>query len=376
MSAKIDSDIRKIALAQIKGLDLGKAEELLSRVGGLDVFYELSTRQLWTKLGSQPAFCSDSRRSKSLEDGEAESNFLVQSHAKGLYFEDDDYPRRLHYISDAPVMLYQLGDCDLNAKHIVSVVGTRRASAYGQRMARELVLGLAERLDDLVIVSGLAYGIDISAHRAALEAGVPTVAVVAHGLRTIYPADHRDYAARIVRQGGAIITEYVSNAPIHRGNFLARNRIVAGLADCTVIVESAEKGGAMSTAALTVGYGRELAAFPGRATDSGSAGPNRLIKSQRASMICDADDLIRLMEWRPRANAKEQRTLPFESKMANLTPEQLQLVDYLRSHEGASVNEMANDLGLSLTALSPRLVELELADIITGLPGSAYSLNI
>lgn len=367
---------RQIAFSQIKGIQAATARRLMERAGGVDGFFDSSTRLLWDRIGSQKSYCTDASRDALLEIGRREMEFCASSHARPLFMTSDDYPRRLLECDDAPAMLYALGDCDLNSTHVVSIVGTRRATAYGQRVAAELVEGLAAKLDGLLIVSGLAYGIDVAAHKAALQAGVLTAAVVAHGLTTIYPADHRDVAARIVKNGGAIVTEYTSKAQVHRGNFLARNRIVAGMADATVIVESEEKGGAMVTASIATAYNRDVFATPGRVTDRYSAGPLRLVATNRAAMIRNADDLISLMNWKEKDSAKAVPELPFKKSVESLGGEQRKIVDYLRTHQRATVNDMVEALGMPYAVLSARLMELEMDDMVTALPGSAYSLNI
>lgn len=228
MSADLN---RLIAFSMTRGISLAAAREIESRVGSVDAFFETGTRELWEKIGAQKAFCTDREREATLARARAERDFTERNSVGALYYKDEDYPRRLAMCDDAPVMIYRLGKCDLNAAHTVAIVGTRRCTAYGSRMTADLVRGLSESIDNLVIVSGLAYGIDVAAHRAALECGVPTIGVVAHGLKTLYPADHRDIAARMVHEGGALVTEYPSDAPVHRGNFLARNRIIAGMSE-------------------------------------------------------------------------------------------------------------------------------------------------
>lgn len=366
---------RQIAFSQIKGIQLAKAQALLEHIGSVDAFFDTSTRLLWDKIGAQKSYCTDASRDALLEIGRRELEFCTKSHADPVFLTSEDYPYRLKECEDAPALIYRLGTCNLNAKHVVSIVGTRKATAYGQRFTADLVAGLAERLDDLVIVSGLAYGIDIAAHKAALQNGVPTVGVVAHGLKTIYPADHRDVAARIIRNGGALITEYTSEAPIHKGNFLARNRIVAGAADVTVIVESEEKGGAMVTASIASAYNRDVCTAPGRITDRYSAGPLKLIVTNRASLIRNADDLIELMNWTSK-KAEGTGRIDFQKTADSLGTDQRKIADYLRNHPRSTVNDMVGALGIPYSTLSARLMEMEMDDVVTALPGSAFSLNI
>ncbi|MDE5555469.1 MAG: DNA-processing protein DprA [Muribaculaceae bacterium] len=252
----------------------------------------------------------------------------------------------------------------------MAIVGTRHATPYGLDFVNHFVAELAERLDNLIVVSGLAYGIDVAAHRAALDNNVPTVAVVAHGLNTIYPADHRSTAAKIVNSGGAIVTEYTSDATIHRSNFLARNRIVAGLSDAVIVVESDIKGGALATARIAAAYNREVFAVPGRTTDTYSRGCNDLIASQSASIIRSADDLIETLNWTSRPKEFTQHELAFD-----MTPEQKSIADYITSHPDHTVNDICIGLGIPFSQLSAMLFEMEMSDMLITLPGGRYAVT-
>lgn len=372
-----DTLLRQIAFSQVKGLDLAGARQLAGLTGGVDAFFDLPTRRLWQLIGGQKEYCSDTARAHCIDVGAAEMAFIGKNGIDALYYEDESYPRRLLECDDSPVVLYRLGKCDLNAKHVVSVVGTRRATAYGLRFTADLIAGLASRLDGLIVVSGLAYGIDVAAHRAALQADVPTVAVVAHGLRTLYPADHRDVARRIIDSGGAIVTEYVSDASVHRGNFLARNRIVAGLADALVLVESDARGGAMVTASIASAYNRDVFALPGRVTDRYSRGANALIQANKAVMLRDADDLIDAMNWQTKPQPGSQGTLDFaHDTEPELSPEMEVIVEYMRKNPTATINDIASGLAIPYRLLSARMTEMEMDDIVTALPGGIYQLNI
>ncbi len=364
--------IRRIAFSQIKGINLSTARELVERVGSIDDFFELSQGELWQKIGASKAYCTDSERAKLLSVAEDEYKFIEKSGIEPIYCDDDNFSSRLSMCDDAPALVYKLGPCNLNSHHIVGIVGTRNATMYGIDFTRRLVEDLRNSLEDLVIVSGLAYGIDVAAHRAALSSNVPTIAVVAHGLKTIYPADHRDIASRMVHNGGAILTEYISSAPIHRGNFLARNRIVAGLCDAIIVVESDTKGGALVTARLALDYNREVCALPGRCTDRYSRGCNALIAEQKASLIRDANDLIDLMNWITKPQEGSQTAFDFDE----LSPEMKVIIEYIRTNPQASVGELASVLNIPFPTLSARIMEMELDDMLTSLPGGTFQLNI
>ena len=370
------SIIREIAFSQIKGLTYESAHQLIDRVGSIDAFFDSSTRLLWDKIGSQKSWCTDASREALLKIAEIEHSFCQSNGINAIFMDSDFYPQRCKECNDSPVLLYSLGNCDLNSAHVISIIGTRRATAYGQRFVTDLIASLATNVDNLVIVSGLAYGIDVAAHKGALQAGVPTIGVLAHGLNTIYPADHRDIAARIVKQGGALVTEYGSRANIHKGNFLARNRIVASLSDVTIVVESEEKGGAMVTASIAFDYNREVCAVPGRVNDRYSSGPLKLIMNHKASLIRNADDIINLMNWEKKNSDTNQQTLDFKTQIDDLDSESKKIIQFLRNNPKSTINEIVEALDMSFTTINARLMEMEMNDIVYSLPGQTYTVNI
>lgn len=305
---------------------------------------------------------------------DAELDFMHRHGIDVLDRTTDGWPARLSGCFDAPAALFRLGRCPLDLPHTVAIVGTRRATVTGTDFTRRLVLDLADRLDGLCIISGLAYGIDVAAHQAALEAGVPTIAVVAHGLNTIYPAEHRDVARRIVQQGGAIVSEYVSGTPGRRGNFLDRNRIVAGLSDVTVVAESAQHGGSLVTARHALRYGRKVVAAPYRWNDAAGRGCNELIASGNARMILDAEGLMDIAGWTECAKARaEAARLDLATPV--LTPEMKRITDRLRQSPDDTLSELSQVLQMPVNELSALLMEMEMDDLLTALPGSRYKLN-
>ena len=252
----------RIAFASLQGMGIDLARKLLDVVGNEERFFSMKEKELRALTRGRSKIYTDDYRSDCLQRAVKEEEF-VRNHGIGAtYFTDEAYPHRLQEAPDAPAMIYTLGKCDLESAHVVSVVGTRHATQYGIRFCDTLIADLAQRLPDLVVVSGLAYGIDIAAHRAALKHSVPTVAVLPRGLNRIYPASHRSDAIGIVKQGGMLLTDYTSQDAVQKSNFLARNRIVAALSDCTVIVESAGSGGALVTASLAMSYNRDVMAVP------------------------------------------------------------------------------------------------------------------
>lgn len=295
-------------------------------------------------------------------------------HIDMLFFTDPAYPQRLNAAGceDAPVLLFKLGQCDLNMQHSVALVGSRKATDYGQTTTVRLVEEMSA--DNPLIVSGLAYGIDTTAHKAALDNGVPTVAVLGHGLDTIYPSQNRGLAKRIVEYGGALITEYPLHTEIKATNFPARNRIIAALADATVVVEAAERGGALITANIASSYNREVFAVPGRLEDTTSEGCNNLIANNKAILIRNAGDLFFQMGWKStfdKRRHKEQQ----QSLFATLNANEKVIVELLEKNREMTMDEIVQQSGLPLPKIAAAMMELELKKVIRCLPGRLYKLS-
>ncbi len=329
-------------------------------------FFTLPAADIARAVGADASLFGVESRRAAIDGARAEAAFAADKGIKVLPWLSPEYPARLKACNNAPGVLYSLGDIHPMAAHVVSIVGTRHATPYGIDFTRTLVEDLVSMLDDLVIVSGLAYGIDIAAHRAALNAGVPTGAVFAHGLNMLYPSDHRKEAREMLANGGFVATEYRSNSPVHKGNFLARNRIVAGMSDVVVIVETDTKGGSLSTARHAASFQRTVVAVPGRVTDKYSRGCNALIANGEASLIRDAEDLVNVLGWQTRLKTGDQQ------QMLLLTPEQERIVEYLRQHPQVTANELCAALSLTYAAVSADLIELEIIDAVSAHPGGRY----
>lgn len=352
----------------IRGLNAGLASRIIDRIGSETAYFDMPIDRLRSMGNIPERLISDDLRRQARNNARIEHDFVKTHSIKAMYFSDPDYPSRLRECSDAPTLLYQLGPCNLEARHTVGIVGTRHATPYGMDVTRRIVLDLADRIDDLVVLSGLAYGIDIAAHRAALEANVPTVAVSAYPLNSVYPAEHRSDAVRIIQAGGAMLSEYPTSSIVHRNNFLERNRIVAGLSDLLIIVESDSKGGAMVTARLAFEYNREVVAVPGRATDRYSRGCNALIGSERAHIYTDIDNLLKLMDWLPTKTPGVQMELALET-----TPEQQSILDVLNGRPGLTVTEIVARTGLGASRVKDILFDLEMNDLVMGIAGGKYT---
>ena len=308
-----------------------------------------------------------------IEHAQKELDFIERHGILPCYYKDSNYPYRLAQCPDAPLLLYAKGNVDVNPKRVVSVVGTRMPSERGKDWCRQLVLDLALQVPGLSVVSGLAYGIDVIAHKAALESGIPTIIVPAHGLDRIYPATHRNVAVQALERGG-VLTEYTTGTEPERHHFVARNRIIAGMADAVVVVESKSKGGSLITAQMAQDYNRDVFALPGRYTDACSAGCNDLIKRNKAQLIECAEDLITAMGWE--VTTKQATQTSMLELMCDLTDQQQKLVNLLRdSEEGMHINQLVMETQLAYNMVSSELVLLELQDVVKSMPGGMWRMK-
>jgi DNA processing protein len=299
---------------------------------------------------------------------EAELQFIEKYKIKPLFLTDEAYPKRLLNCYDSPTLLFYKGTAELNAAKIVAIVGTRSNTDYGKAFTEKLVSDLAEQ--NVVIVSGLAFGIDAIAHKAALKNNLPTLGVIGHGLSKIYPFQHASLAKEMITAGGGVLTEFFHDTKPDKHNFPLRNRIVAGISDCTVVVETAVKGGSMITAKLADSYNRDVFAAPGRTTDKMSAGCNHLIKYNKAILLTDADELLDVLGWKEKkVPAKKQRQLFIE-----LTEEEQTIFSLLQQKETAHIDEINAGTTLSSSAVAAAILNLELQGIVQSQPGKMYKL--
>ena len=358
----------RIALAGIKGMNVTAARRLLDVLGSEEALFTMDQREVERLTGLNAGVFGPEVRDSLLERAAKETEFVGASQIRPLFFTDKDYPGRLLECDDAPVLLYALGNANLNARHVIGIVGTRNATAYGVNFINRLVEELSSRIEDLLVVSGLALGCDVAAHRQAMKSGVPTAGVLAHGLDMIYPPENRNDAARMVAAGGALLTDYPRGTRPYRGNFLARNRIVAGMVDCLVVAESAaDHGGALHTARIAREYNREVFALPGSTSDHYSGGCNKLIRRQVALLCERADDIIEAMGWTPLpAEGGQPQLFP------DLSPEEETVMEYLRREGEGELNPMSVRIGLPVGKLIGVLMKLEMQGLILTMPGSRY----
>ena len=369
---KQDEQLSTLALTRIPGLGhitvynlikaVGSAVEIFNNRKKLPELIPGATTKLVQALNCPEAF----------HRAEKELLYAEKNQIQCITITDENYPVRLRECNDAPVALFYRGNVPLNALHIVSIVGTRHSTAYGMDLCNNFIADLSQLLPDTLIVSGLAYGIDIIAHRAALQNNLNTVGVLAHGLDRIYPSVHRNTAIKMMEQGG-LLTEFMSETNPDRQNFVKRNRIVAGMADATIVVESAAKGGALITAELAESYHRDCFAFPGRTSDEFSTGCNELIRNNRASLITSAKDFIQAMNWDTNLE-KRQKNIQRELFL-NLSNEEEAIVQILQqSPEGLQINTLVIRTNIPINRMSALLFELEMKGIVKALAGSIYRM--
>lgn len=303
---------------------------------------------------------------------EQEYEFVRKNRISCLTFHDEAYPSRLRECEDAPVVLFFKGNTDLNSLHIINMVGTRNATDYGTQLCASFLRDLKTLCPDVLVVSGLAYGIDIHAHREALANELPTVGVLAHGLDRIYPYVHRKTAVDMLERGG-LLTEFMSGTNPDRHNFVSRNRIVAGMCDATIVIESAEKGGSLITAELAESYHRDCFAFPGRVNDEYSKGCNLLIRDNRASLLLSAEDFVQAMGWNmpvtPSEKVNVQRSLFLE-----LSDEEQKIVTILEKQGNLQINSLVVEADIPVHKLNAILFELEMKGVVRVLAGGMYQL--
>jgi DNA processing protein len=359
-----------IGLTTLKGVGDVLARHLLQYFGSAEEIFSAKRHMLEKVpgIGVYTAEQIETAKPEALKRAEKELVFIEKNKINIYLCADDHYPERLRECQDAPVVFYYKGAADLNGAKIISIVGTRRITEYGRERTETLVQDLAAMFPNITIVSGLAYGIDVCAHRSALKNNLHTIGVLAHGLDRIYPAAHRNIAVEMLHNGG-LLTEFMSETNPDRENFLRRNRIIAGLSDATIIVESAERGGSLVTADIAFSYGRDVYAFPGRVTDKGSVGCNRLIQMNKAGLIGSAKDLAMSLCWDTDIKGmNRQPSLPFPEKPDH------PVIRLLEEKGAFHVNQLALEMNLPVHKLTSMLFELELDGHIKALPGGIYKL--
>ncbi|MGD2035483.1 MAG: DNA-processing protein DprA [Bacteroidales bacterium] len=360
----------KIALSIIPNVGPRLVRRLVAYAGSVEAVFHERKRALEKIPGigeGKASFVQSG--SRLLETAAREIEYVNKEGIVPMFYLDKNYPLRLKECEDAPVILYVKGNVDFNAQKVISIVGTRKASEYGRICTEEIVEYLAAGYPELVIVSGLAYGIDIAAHKAAMKNHLSTIAALAHGFDFLYPSLHARHAEKILEQG-ALVTEFRGERKPDPGNFVSRNRIIAGLADATVIIESAVKGGALITAELANSYNRDVFAVPGKSTDTYSKGCNNLIKYNRAALIENGRDLEYAMGW---YREKEKPQVTQKSLFTDLSPDEEKIMSFLSERENSSLDEICISLGMPVAKVSSSLINLEFNGLVRPQPGKYYA---
>jgi DNA processing protein len=360
----------KIALGLIPRIGDINARKLVSFMGSVESIFTESYRNLIKIPGIGPGLASYISNRTYLEAAEKEAEYVTKNNIRTYFYLDNDYPFRLRQCDDSPVMFFFRGNCNLDAPKILSIVGTRNATIRGKELCEKIIGDLAKGHDDLIIVSGLAYGIDIASHKAALANNLQTIGVLAHGFKTIYPAMHASTAKSMISNGG-LLSDFLSDALPERNNFIKRNRIIAGLSDATLVIESGIKGGALVTADIANSYNRDVLAVPGRPEDQWSAGCNSMIRSNKASLAECSDDIEYFLNWKPeRSKPPVQRTL-----FSDLNDTEKLVYELLGKQGGLTIDTICRSLEIPIFRLSPTLLQMEFKGLLNCYPGNIYRLN-
>lgn len=357
----------RIALTMIPGIGPVIAKKLVIHCGSAEAVFREKKKLLETipGIGKITAKLVTDRECRI--KAEKELQRIEKTGIQMLYFTEPNYPSRLKHCYDSPPLLYYKGSADLNAKRIVSIIGTRQITDYGKQLCEKLVADLVKY--NVLVVSGLAYGVDICAHRASLEHGLDTVGVLAHGLDEVYPRVHAATAKKMIAQGG-LLTDFPCETNPDRENFPQRNRIVAGLSDAVIVVESGERGGSMITAEFAMNYNRDVFAFPGRVGDAASAGCHAMIKRNKAALIDSADDVGYAMGWE-----KPDATKVVQTTLQTFSGDEEKVVACMRGMGNVHIDEICLMAELPMGKVSATLLQLEFAGAVKSLPGKMFRLN-
>ena len=364
-----------IALTCLTGFSPAIAVQLYRELGSAKAVFDNRKELARVIPDSSPRLAKIlSNWDEALQRADTELLFTERYDIDVLTFGDEHYPSRLRECTDAPLVLYYKGQADLNQSYIINIVGTRHCTTYGQDLVRHLLTNLKTMCPQVLVVSGLAYGIDVCAHTQALSNGFETVGVLAHGLEKIYPTQHRDIAKRMVTQGG-LLTEYMSNSHMDKANFVRRNRIVAGMCDATILVESAAKGGGLITCGIAQDYNRAVFAFPGAVGARYSEGCNNLIRDNGAQLISGADDLVNAMGWQSEAQLQEIKNKGIERDLfPDLSDDERLVVQTLDATGDLQLNMLSVKTNIPIGSLTALLFQLEMKGIVRPLAGGCYHL--
>jgi len=358
----------QVSLTLIPNIGPVQAKILLQHFDTPDIF-KVKKRELEKIEGIGHIKAESIKSFTDFSTAEEEIAFIEKYKIKPLFITDNNYPKRLLNCYDSPILLYYKGEADLNADKVVAIIGTRNHTDYGKQITEQLVEELADQ--KVVVVSGLAYGIDAIAHKTAVKNNLPTVGVLAHGLDQVYPPQHTGLAKEMLKANGGLLTEFRSKSKPDKHNFPTRNRVVAGMSDATIVIETGIKGGSMITAELANNYNKDVFAFPGKVTDTKSAGCNYLIKNNKAILLTEARELVELMNWEQpqKPVLKKQKELFIE-----LTDDEKIIVTILNGKKSVHIDEINFKSGLSSSSVAAAILSLELQNVVLSLPGKLYQI--
>jgi DNA processing protein len=359
----------QVALALIPGIGPVQAKILVENFSDAASVFTSKEAQLKKIEGIGAIRAGAIKSFTGFHEAEEEIKFIEKYKITPLFITDKNYPQRLLNCYDSPTLLYYKGEANLNHPKIVAIVGTRNNTEYGKQITEKLVNELAEQ--NMLVVSGLAFGIDAIAHKAALKNNLPTIGVLAHGLDQLYPTQHTCLAKEMTKKGGGLLTEFKSKTTPDKHNFPIRNRIVAGMSDVTIVIETGIKGGSMITAELANGYNKDVFAIPGKTTDGKSAGCNYLIRNNKAVLLTESKELVEAMNWEEnKKNTKKKQKELF----IQLDENEKLLVNILREKEPVHIDELNSRSNLSSSAIAAAILNLELQNVVVSLPGKLYQL--
>lgn len=356
-----------LALLKVDGIGDVMAKKLLAHFGNAETIFKTKINQIAAVDGVGSGLLRNMKDKSVFEKAKKELEFIKMSSVNVSFFQDADYPDRLKHCFDAPVLIFSAGNINLKNRKIISIVGTRQITSYGTEFCRSFIEDLAPL--DPIIVSGFAYGVDIVAHQLAMENNLQTIGVLAHGLNQIYPKTHKKYIAKMEENGG-FITEFWSSSNPDRENFVRRNRIVAGISEATIVIESADRGGSLITANIANDYNRDVFAVPGRTTDVYSKGCNNLIKSQKAHMLTSAADLVYMLNWDIQRKEKAVQKQLF----VELDSDEQKIYDFLLKNGRELLDTIALSCDFPIYKISGILINMELKGIIRPLPGKLFEV--
>ncbi len=357
-----------LALLKIEGVGDIVAKKLLNHCGTAENIFKTKATILSSIDGVGGVLIKNLKNKSVFQMAESELKFIRNNAIQLLHYQDELYPNRLKQCIDAPVLLFASGSMNLNQRKIISVVGTREITSHGTEFCRKLIEDLGPL--NPIIVSGFAYGVDITAHKAAIDNNLQTIGVIAHGLNQVYPKVHKKYVSKMEENGG-FLTEFWSTSNPEKENFVKRNRIVAGMSEATIVIESAEKGGSLITANLANDYNRDVFAVPGRTTDKFSQGCNNLIKTQRANVLTSAADLIYILNWE--LHQEEEKVIQ-KKLFISLDDDEQKIFDYLQPKGKEELDTIALECGFPIFRISSILMNMELKGIIRPLPGKKFEV--